>query len=224
MERLDKERYLRRVIVVCWIALAICFGIKLFGGNLFEIMCHNENFIKVCIYTDTHFFAYYFLNALNSFILSYFYTLAVCQKLKYEALELFVLIATVLLGVIVKLYSNVMGFVFDIWQMVIMPCIFTLDTPKKHWNVILGNVLVVAFQLISMFVRNIGLKVLTWESSLTIVIFSIDVFIMVILYYLYSNVKGGVKNGRKLGLVSMQRRRGVEGKEGKTVGRGKGNR
>ena len=48
MEKLDKERYLKRVIIVCWIALAICFGIKLFGGNLFEIMCNNENFIKVC--------------------------------------------------------------------------------------------------------------------------------------------------------------------------------
>ena len=42
MEKLDKEKYLKRVIIVCWIALGLCFGIKLFGGNLFEIMCRKQ--------------------------------------------------------------------------------------------------------------------------------------------------------------------------------------
>lgn len=195
MEKLDKERYLKRVIVVCWIALAICFGIKLFGGNLFEIMCENENFIKVCEYADSHFWAYNLINALNSFVLTYFYTLAVCQKLKYEKWQLIIVLITIAIGIPIKTYSQIFGLVFDVWQMILMPCLFTIKYPKRHWNVLIGNILVVIFQVVSMFVKNIGIKVLTSESVLTMMIFSIDVFLMVILYYLYSNVKGGNKNG-----------------------------
>ena len=72
MEKLDKERYLKRVIIVCWIALAICFGIKLFGGNLFEIMCSNENFIKVCNYADNHFWADVLISGVICYIQLYF--------------------------------------------------------------------------------------------------------------------------------------------------------
>ena len=196
MEKLDKERYLKRVIIVCWIALAICFGIKLFGGNLFKIMCENENFIKVCEYADNHWWAYYLINALNSFVLTYFYTLAVCQKLKYDKWQLIVIIATVFVGTMIKYYSNTIGLIFDVWQMIIMPCLFTIKTPKKHWNTLIGNILVLIFQMVSLFVKNIGLRIITRESTLLVVIFSIDVFLMVILYYLYANIiekKGGEK-------------------------------
>ena len=195
MEKLDKERYLKRVIVVCWIALAICFGIKLFGGNLFEIICTNEKFIKVCEYADNHLWAYYLINILNGFVLAYFFTLAVCQKLKFQRHELITFSITIVVGMFIKRYSPILGFVFDIWQGIVMPCVFTIRTPKKHWNVIFGNILVMIFQLVSMFVKNIGIKIMTGESVLVTIIFSLDVFIMVILYYLYSNVKGGYKNG-----------------------------
>ena len=197
MEKLDKERYLKRVIIVCWIALAICFGIKLFGGNLFEIMCENENFIKVCEYADNHWWSYYTLNTINSLVLIYFFDLAICQKLKFEKWELLTIIATVLIGNIIKSYSNIFGLVFDVWQMFAMPCVFLRKTPKKWLNSLIGNVLLVIFQMMSLFIRNIGIKILTGESLLMTLIFSIDVFLMILIYFGYSNVikKGGAKNG-----------------------------
>ena len=158
-------------------------------------MCNNENFIKVCEYADNHWWAYYLINALNSFVLTYFYTLAVCQKLKYEKWQLITVLITIAIGIPIKTYSQILGLVFDVWQMILMPCLFTIKYPKRHWNVVIGNILVVIFQVVSLFVKNIGIKVLTSESVLTMMIFSIDVFLMVILYYLYSNVKGGNKNG-----------------------------
>jgi hypothetical protein len=189
MEKLDKERYLKRVIVVCWIALAICFGIKLFGGNLFEIICNNENFIKVCEYADNHFWAYYLINAINNLVLSYFFVLAICQKYTYKKWELILLIITVLVATIVKYYSMIFGFVFDIWQGIVLPCIFTIKNPKRHWNAVIGNVLLIAFQFLSLITRSIGLKILSGERALIVVIFSVDVFLMILLYYLYSNIK-----------------------------------
>lgn len=188
MEKLDKERYLKRVIIVCWIALAICFGIKLFGGNLFEIMCENENFIKVCEYADNHFWADFVLSSLYCFVSLYFLVLAMCGKYKYERWQLIVLIITVLVGTIVKIYNNILGVVFDVWQGIIMPCLFTLKSPNRHKFVILGNGLLLVFQMVSIFVKDIDYIIVTDYGLLTGIIYSLDVLLMIFLYYLYSNV------------------------------------
>lgn len=188
MEKLDKERYLKRVIVVCWIALAICFGIKLFGGNLFEIMCENESFIKVCEYAETHFWAYYLMNALYCFVSLYFFTLAICGKKSFTKWELIIVIVTVIVGTFIKYFNQYVGFAFDIWQGFIMPCVFTIKTPRRHIYVVPANIMLMAFQLISMFVKNINLGILTDKGLLLSMIYSIDVLLMILLYYGYSNV------------------------------------
>lgn len=188
MEKLDKERYLKRVIVVCWIALAICFGIKLFGGNLFEIMCENENFIKVCEYADNHFWADYILSSLYGLTSTYFSVLAMCGLYKYQKNQLIIVISTVFIGTLVKYFSSIFGLAFDIWQIIIMPCVFTLKNPKRHKFVILGNALIFGFQAISMFIKDLRFGIVTDYGLLIGIIYSIDVLIMIIIYYLYSNV------------------------------------
>ena len=188
MEKLDKERYLKRVIVVCWIALAICFGIKLFGGNLFEIMCNNENFIKVCEYADNHFWADYILSSLYCFASTYFSTLAMCGLYKYNKIQLTIVICTVLVGTIIKYVSSFVGVIFDVWQMIIMPCVFTLKNSSRHKFVLLGNALIVIFQMASIYVKNIDYIIVTDYGLLIGIIYSLDVLLMIFIYYLYSNI------------------------------------
>lgn len=187
MEKLDKERYLKRVIIVCWIALAICFGIKLFGGNLFEIMCNNENFIKVCEYADNNWWAFYLITLTYSYISNHFAILAMCKKWKFNKKELIIYSITALLSPAIKIFSATLGMIFDIWYVVIMPCIFTLKTPKRHIRILIGNVLMVVFQMISMFVKNLSLEIVTDNGLIIGIIYCIDVTLMFILYYLHSN-------------------------------------
>ena len=194
MEKLDKERYLKRVIVVCWIALAICFGIKLFGGNLFEIICNNENFIKVCEYADNHFWAYYVINVIYCYVCMYFLTLAMIGKWRYSKQQIIILTITIMLGVIIKSINPVISFICDVWQGVLMPILFTLKNKKRIIFVFVGNILLILFQLVSMFVKNIGINLITNNGMLVTTIFGIDVFLMVLLYYFYSNL---VKNKKK---------------------------
>lgn len=189
MEKLDKERYLKRVIIVCWIALAICFGIKLFGGNLFEIMCNDENFIKVCEYADNNFWAFYIISASYCYVSLYFLELAMIGKWKYSKSELIIFTATILIGVIVKSQNIVLSLLYDVWQGVLMPIVFTRKDKKRFWFVLLGNALLVVFQLISMFIKNIHVGLITQNGTLCSAIFSIDVLLMIVLYYLYSNIK-----------------------------------
>lgn len=188
MEKLDKERYLKRVIVVCWIALAICFGIKLFGGNLFEIMCNNENFIKVCEYADNHIWAYYLISTVYCFISNYFFILAMCGQWRFERYQLVIFIITILVVCGVKVFSNSLGVVLDFWQLIIMPCVFCIKNTKRHWFVLLGNALLIAFQMISLIVRNLSLTIVTGNGLLVGIIYSTDISLMLILYYLYSNI------------------------------------
>lgn len=188
MEKLDRERYLKRVIIVCWIALAICFGIKLFGGNLFEIMCNNENFIKVCEYADNHFWADYVLSSFYCFVSTYFSTLAMCGLYKYNKSQLIVVICTVLLGTVIKYFSSFGGVIFDFWQMIIMPCVFTLKNTSRHKFVLLGNGLIVLFQMASIYIKNIDYIIVTDYGLLVGIIYSLDVLLMIFIYYLYSNI------------------------------------
>ena len=188
MEKLDKERYLKRVIIVCWIALAICFGIKLFGGNLFEIMCNNENFIKVCEYADNHFWAYYVISTAYCVVLNYFFILAICGECKIsDKSHIIIFVITSLISCLAKSLNMAVGLIFDVWQVIVMPCIFTIRKPKRHWLVLFGNVLAFTFQSISMLTKNLSFGIVTDNGVLVSAIYSIDVLLMFILYYLYSN-------------------------------------
>ena len=187
MDNLEKERYLKRVIIVCWIALGICFGIKLFGGNLFEIMCNNENFIKVCEYADNHWWAYYLLNGIYCFISLHFLLLAMIGKWKFTRTQLIIFSTTLIIGLFVKSINPIISFIYDIWQGVLMPILFTLKNKKRILYVLIGNGLLIAFQLLSLFVKNVGIDIITNNGTLVTLIFGIDVLLMIMLYYLYSN-------------------------------------
>lgn len=187
MEKLDKERYLKRVIVVCWVALAICFGIKLFGGNLFEIMCNNENFIKVCEYADNHWWAYYLIGLIYSYIGNYFLILAMCGRWKFSKVELVLFSITVSFVCGIKLFNSTLGLVFDVWQVIILPCLFSIKNPKRHWAVLIGNALLFVFQAISMLTKNLSFNIVTENDFLIGAIYSIDITLMIVLYYLHSN-------------------------------------
>ena len=197
MEKLDKERYLKRVIVVCWIALAICFGIKLFGGNLFQIMCNNENFIKVCNYVDNHYLADLLLYSSYHFVLMYFFILSILGKWKYTKTQLIILIATAIFSIVIKNISSTIGLLFDVWQVIIMPIVFTWSNKRRILYVFLGNILLIVFQLLSMYIKSTDTLLVTDGGALISIIFSIDVLIMDILYYFYSNIilGKGAKNG-----------------------------
>lgn len=184
--KLDKPRFLSRVIVVCWIALALCLIIKIFFGNLFDIMCQNENFMAVCNYADTHLWLNYLMSAVYCFISLYFFTLAILQQIKYTKWQLVTVILTVLIGTALKMQFSVISFIFDIWQFIIMPVVFLGKRFNMYWRILLANVLLIVFQLVSMFVKN-AYTDMFYESMMIGCIYSFDVLIMVILYYAYTN-------------------------------------
>ena len=188
MDKLDKVKYLKRVIIVAWIALGLCFAIKLFGGNLFEIVCNNTNFIAICEYCDNNLWAYCVITSIYSVVGSSIIILAMSGKLKFSWWEIMLVAIGNSLSSCIKAFNlNSIGLILDVFNTIIAPCIITIKQPKRHWWVAIGNIMLVIFQLVSMFVKNIGIGIVD-ESTLIGAIFSIDVLLMSTLYYLYSNL------------------------------------
>lgn len=187
MDKLDKEKYIKRVIVISWIALAICFVIKLFGGNLFEVVCKNETFIAVCEYCDNNWWARYIIGLTNTLLSTYLFVMAVVQDIKLKLWEHILLICTCVIGVGIKLWSDNIGWVFDIWQMFIMPAIFIGKDFKQYWKILLGVALLLVFQVISLFIKNLAIHTATSINGLVVsLIYSLDITIMLVLYFLYA--------------------------------------
>ena len=126
----------------------------------------------------------------------YFLVLAIIQEKKYKLWQLIVLIITVLVGTGIKLWNKTAGLIFDIWQGIGMPILFLGKKWKEYWKVIVGNILLVVFQLVSMYVKNIKLGILG-DNNLIGLIFSLDILIMIMLYYGYSNLIKINKNKKK---------------------------
>lgn len=185
MKNLDTTKILKRLIIVSWVALGCCFLIKLLGGNIFEIVCNNQRFITICSYIDNNWFLYYFVMTSYCYLSMYFLVLAMCQRTMYKRWEIITLTITILLVNVVKMFSNPVGIILDIWQGIVMPILFVRKTPKKILNVLLANVLLVAFQLISMFTKNISINIDN-GTALESFIFSFDVLLMILLYFGYS--------------------------------------
>ena len=85
-----QEVVLKRLIIICWVLLAICFVIKLFGGNFFEIMCTNKTFIKFCDFVDKYYICLVF--EFVSFILSSFLIIK-CANMDMSKARKFIIFA-----------------------------------------------------------------------------------------------------------------------------------
>ena len=189
METLDiktKQTLVRKTIWLCWFALIGCFIVKLFGGNYFEIIANNEHIVNLCDFINSNFLKYIvrFIQANLSF---YLYTCSIAKrnlKIKESILvEIFILF-----DVVIKYINPDIGFICDCIVMTLIP--FVLSSKSNGIKIgairtVFGFALINIFQIISLIVRNLGIKVLD-APTLVEIILEIDYYIMLILYYLYS--------------------------------------
>lgn len=194
----DKARLLRRVIIISWISLGICFLVKIFGGNFFEIMCGNPIYKQVCDYADTHFWLKYFIGVSSSLFCQSFYSLAILQKYKFTKSQCIITLVSILISCFLKYFNEIIGGIFDIWIFFVLPMIFLQkEFKKKWWQVPIAYLITFSFQLLSLLVRNLGI-VNIGETYFIGLIYSIDVYIMCVLYYLYRNYQ---KEKKEMGIL-----------------------
>lgn len=74
------KKILRTAIIICWVVLAVCFIIKIFGGKYFEIATNNETFITVCEFVDNHLWLQNILSFITNLLTVILLNLAVLKQ------------------------------------------------------------------------------------------------------------------------------------------------
>ena len=196
----DKARLLRRVIIISWISLALCFVIKIFGGNFFEIMCNNPKYKSLCEYAENHLWLDFILSIVSTLLCQSLYLLAIIQKYKFTTKQFLLTFVSCVFCWFVRIYLPKISIFCDIWLFIVLPLIMLGKNYKKYWHILVAFLLNFLFQLISLLVKNLSIGLVD-ESIFVVLIYGIDVYIMCFLYYLYRNfIKEQNTMGRFWGL------------------------
>lgn len=155
---------------------------KLCGSKVCEIAVKNEQFIKVCNWLDGDgLWCNYALSAVMSTISTTFLMLAAGHDNKPTWKHLLLILCTIIPIWVVKIFSSIAGFVLDCVSIIVIPAILS----KKWWAGFVGLALNVAFQAMSMFIRGIDMGHTFDNNTILSLVFSIDYYIMIALYFLY---------------------------------------
>jgi hypothetical protein len=162
--------------------LALCFVIQLFGADWFNVSTQNETFIKVCNFIEDRLWLKQICVCIICLILGTFTILAILRQKFYNKLQIFVFIPLLILLSYSSWYLPFLNTVLSF--IVYLVPIFWLK--RKWYRAPIGILLINIFQILSIFIKNIGNFYLNNTSFLVSTILQIDSLIMVILYYLYS--------------------------------------
>ena len=205
----NKDNYqyyvFRRAIHICWVVLAVCLIVKMFGGNYFCIVCDNARVVAFVTWIDKHFISKYLLGLLSSGIAYTFYYLAIMKKRFFnlrQAIFVYVLVAIFVALRLVFQWSKVISFLIDAIQFFVIPMILC-RRELLRWvipRIIVGFALITIFQAVSMLIKNLSLRCLISENTLVCAIYMIDVDIMLCLYYMYCNNLQYKRRKGKMGL------------------------
>lgn len=187
-----REVVLKRAIIICWVLLAICFVIKIFGGNFFDIICNNESFIKFCDWFDVsiiRYVIYYIYFTVES-------TILICIidnkfKIKSKKYILYLITCSIFWVIKILVEQNIINInleIFSVISLIILYIILLIFSKKP-----LHSLWVIMYQLflglISSIIKNIGFDDELSNSFLLYFIFNIDYYIVLVMTLLYIKLK-----------------------------------
>ena len=198
----DKARLLRRVIIISWISLALCFVIKIFGGNFFEIMCENPNYKALCEYAENHLWLDFILSIISTMLCQSLYLLSIIQEYKFKIWQFIFTLSSCVVCWFVRVFAPNISFICDIWLFFIIPLIMLGKKYKQYWHILVAFLLNLSFQFISLIVKGLSIGYVD-DSIFVVLIYMIDLYIMCFIYYLYRNFQKEQKvMGRFWGLFA----------------------
>lgn len=175
----------RITILICWISLFAFWAVKLFGGNFFEIVVNNENFLAFSNKVETTWLKY-LVSFFTIAIAKYLTFGAICQKFVFKGKQfLFVLFSIFFIWYCANFSKIDFIITFGGYITFILASIIYQKGLKKFLG-ILAIIFEILFMAISMLVRNVELVKV--DNYLIIFILIFDMYIMTALYYLYSNL------------------------------------
>lgn len=187
MNKEYKRLILKRMIVLCWVLLIVCFVVKAFGSNMFNIVCDNEVFISICNVLDNNIVIRTIIQYINYTITTLLFLFSVlmikCDKKNIITILVSSTICFAIKNVFIYLNLSIIGLIIELLYLIIFPYIYGTSIKIS----IFTYILLMIFQIISLFVKNVS-PVSLPDNSLLALIFIIDYHIMTVLMYLYLKI------------------------------------
>lgn len=179
----QKASILKKTIIISWSILLLCMFVKIFGGNYFEIIVTNKRFISVCDFIDNNIILKYGLRYLSYlFVMMTISAALINSKTNKKDKLIWILILITINSL--RLISSYLGLFLDALYFIGI----TYFYEHKIFKGVFADILIIVFQAISLITRNFGISIVV-TNSLTEIILSIDYYIMILLYYLHSEVR-----------------------------------
>lgn len=179
----------RVMIITCWILLVLCLILKLFGANWFDVYSNTNHFMDLFNFIDNHKALNMIVMCIVSLILNSIVVLAILEQKFYTKIQFLVIVPIIILTSLSYWFSQVLNFILG-FAIYLTPIIWL----KKRWyRSIIGIVLIMTFELISLVTKNIGNWALDNSNSFVTLVLQIDTLILSMLYYLYSNKKNFIR-------------------------------
>ena len=176
------KKQLKTIIITCWALLGICFIIKLFGGNWFELSSENQKFINFCNMVDNTMWLKMILACVVYCLSGYFIMCIAINTKRLTKKQCLVIIPIMIFKSLISWYFYWLAFVIDIIILIVIPTLFN----KKILRSLLCFGTITLFQVISLVIRNIGINNFNEGVFLMQILIQIDYYIMIALLYLYN--------------------------------------
>ena len=114
------------------------------------------------------------------------YILAIIEKYKLSIKELIITTIVVLCSCLMQIFFVQWSFITDVIMLFVLPFYFLGKNYKSYWKVLVAWLITFLFQFISLITKNMSLSKVS-DTLFIGLIYSIDIYIMCFLYYLYRN-------------------------------------
>lgn len=166
------------------VILGAIYFLKIFMPQFVIEVAHIESIVRIGHYIDTHKWAWYVATSIFSFVNYYLICCACCKKKRLFAREMLLIVATILILFAAREFLPSQYTVLNMSSMVLLPFIM-----KGHFEpTVLIFVSTNFLQTITLQIRNLSEMITNYNYG-TMMILTIDFYIVSVLWYFYYNFK-----------------------------------
>ena len=164
--------------------LGVIYILKILFPQFVIEVAQIDSITRIGHYIDTHKWAWYVATIIISYFTCFFYCGACCKRKNFNYYEHIVILVVTLFLLLIKELMPVYYTTINYTMLIVMPCIFKGNLKSTTLSFSFFNFL----QIVTLEIRKIGTMIIDYNFA-TFTILTIDVYILLVLLYLFSNFK-----------------------------------
>lgn len=183
------KKVIKTMIALVIIFLMGLYVLKIFIPEQFVLSIENENIIIISNFIDSNVFAYYTFGIITSFITYWLYLCAVCRRWYLKWYECLIVLLVIGGSIVLSLWDTNVYSAYSVITFIVLPLLFKSNLKTVAITFSIHSL----SQTFTLSIRGLSTYITTY-TSLNILLLSFDMYLWLILLYIYYNYK---KEGSK---------------------------